>query len=56
MLPKRRRRTGNAFPTFIAQNYGTKKEEQIRSGLKGAVLATADAVGVLYYIIRRKSC
>ncbi|MBD5134431.1 MAG: MATE family efflux transporter [Lachnospiraceae bacterium] len=27
---------GNAFSTFIAQNYGAKKEERIRSGLKGA--------------------
>ena len=31
---------GNAFSTFIAQNYGAKKEERIRKGLKGAV-ATA---------------
>lgn len=30
---------GNAFSTFIAQNYGAKKEERIRAGLKGAVLA-----------------
>ena len=30
---------GNAISTFIAQNYGAKKEERIRSGLKGAVLA-----------------
>lgn len=29
---------GNAFSTFIAQNYGAKKEERIRSGLKGAIL------------------
>lgn len=28
----------NAFSTFIAQNHGAKKEERIRSGLKGAVL------------------
>ncbi len=28
---------GNAFSTFIAQNYGAKKEERIRAGLKGAV-------------------
>ncbi len=27
---------GNAFSTFIAQNYRAKKEERIRSGLKGA--------------------
>ena len=30
---------GNAFSTFIAQNYGAKKEERIRAGLKGAVVA-----------------
>jgi len=29
---------GNAFSTFIAQNYGAKKEDRIRAGLKGAVL------------------
>jgi len=27
---------GNAFSTFIAQNYGAKEEARIRSGLKGA--------------------
>lgn len=31
---------GNAFSTFIAQNYGAKKEKRIRAGLKGAVLAS----------------
>ena len=30
---------GNAFSTFIAQNYGAKQEERIRTGLKGAVRA-----------------
>ena len=30
---------GNAFSTFIAQNYGAGKEERIRDGLKGAVRA-----------------
>ncbi len=30
---------GNAFSTFIAQNYGAKKEERIREGLKGAVIS-----------------
>lgn len=30
---------GNTFSTFIAQNYGAKKEDRIRSGLKGAVAA-----------------
>ena len=28
---------GNAFSTFIAQNYGAKERERIRVGLKGAV-------------------
>ena len=32
---------GNAFSTFIAQNYGAKKERRIREGLKGAVLTAA---------------
>ncbi len=32
---------GNAFSTFIAQNYGAKKEDRIRSGLKGAILLSA---------------
>lgn len=31
---------GNAFSTFIAQNYGAKKEKRIKSGLKGAVIAS----------------
>lgn len=31
---------GNAFSTFIAQNYGAKKTERIRVGLRGAVLAS----------------
>ena len=31
---------GNAFSTFIAQNYGAKKEERIRAGLNGAVAAS----------------
>ncbi|MGN0298754.1 MAG: MATE family efflux transporter [Lachnospiraceae bacterium] len=30
---------GNAFSTFIAQNYGAQKKERIQEGLKGAVLA-----------------
>lgn len=29
---------GNAFSTFIAQNYGAKQEARIQKGLKGAVL------------------
>ena len=31
---------GNAFSTFIAQNYGAKREERIRAGLKGAILVS----------------
>lgn len=31
---------GNAFSSFIAQNYGAKKEDRIRKGLKGAVTAS----------------
>ena len=31
---------GNAFSTFIAQNYGAGKRERIRAGLKGAVIAS----------------
>ena len=29
---------GNAFSTFIAQNYGARKQDRIREGLKGAVI------------------
>ena len=29
---------GNAFSTFIAQNYGAKEKQRIHAGLKGAVL------------------
>ena len=28
---------GNAFSTFIAQNYGAQKQDRIRAGLKGAI-------------------
>lgn len=31
---------GNAFSTFIAQNYGAQKENRIRAGLKGAALVS----------------
>lgn len=30
----------NAFSTFIAQNYGAKKDDRIRKGLKGAVMVS----------------
>ena len=29
---------GNAFSTFIAQNYGAKKRERIKKGIKGAII------------------
>lgn len=61
---------GNAFSTFIAQNYGAKKDDRIRAGLKGAVItsigvtgiwwsvpigwALADMIGICYYIFRKK--
>ncbi len=31
---------GNAFSTYVAQNYGAGKEERIRRGMKDAVLST----------------
>ena len=31
---------GNAFSTYIAQNYGAKKEDRIRAGFKGAVTSS----------------
>ena len=31
---------GNAFSIFIAQNYGAKKEERIKKGIQGAVMAS----------------
>ena len=37
---------GNAFSTFIAQNYGAKQSGRIRAGLKGAV-ATSMGFGVV---------
>lgn len=47
---------GNAFSTFIAQNYGAGKEERIRAGLKGAVLAAlvfSIVVSVFVWIFAR---
>ena len=44
---------GNAFSTFIAQNYGAKKEERIQKGLKGAVISSivfSVAVSVIVWI------
>ncbi len=36
---------GNAFSTFVAQNYGAKKEERIRTGIR-----TAGAVGFSLFV------
>ncbi|MDY5022435.1 MAG: MATE family efflux transporter [Blautia sp.] len=47
---------GNAFSTFIAQNYGAQKESRIRAGLKGAVGASmlfCVAVSTLVWIFAR---
>lgn len=47
---------GNAFSTFIAQNYGAKKEDRIRSGLKGSILLSAAfciVVSALVWIFAR---
>ena len=47
---------GNAFSTFIAQNYGAKKDDRIRAGLKGAVgtsMAFCIVVSALVWIFAR---
>ena len=47
---------GNAFSTFIAQNYGARQEQRIRAGLKGAVWAAAlfcAAVSALVFLLAR---
>lgn len=47
---------GNAFSTFIAQNYGAGKQDRIRSGLKGAVassFAFCITVSVLVWAMAR---
>ncbi len=44
---------GNAFSTFIAQNYGAGEKERIRKGLRSAVLAAfifCTAVSLLVFI------
>ena len=44
---------GNAFSTFIAQNYGARNRERIQAGLKGAVVATVGfslAVSALVFV------
>lgn len=47
---------GNAFSTFIAQNYGAKKPERIRIGLKGAAAVSmifCAVVSTAVYIFAR---
>lgn len=47
---------GNAFSTFIAQNYGAKNEARIRRGLKGAVLLAilfCAVISVLVFVCAR---
>jgi putative MATE family efflux protein len=47
---------GNAFSTFIAQNYGARQERRIRAGLRGAVCAAAGfsaAVSALVCVFAR---
>ena len=44
---------GNAFSTFLAQNYGARNRERIQAGLKGAVVATVGfslAVSALVFV------
>lgn len=44
---------GNAFSTFIAQNYGARDRARIQAGLKGAVIAAAGfslAVSALVFV------
>lgn len=47
---------GNAFSTFIAQNYGAGKKERIRQGIRSAVLTSmlfGGAVSLLVWIFAR---
>lgn len=42
---------GNAFSTFIGQNYGAQKEERIRKGLRGAVTGSISFCLVISAVI-----
>lgn len=47
---------GNAFSTFIAQNYGAKESARIRAGLKGAVcisMAFCVVISALVFVFAR---
>ena len=43
---------GNAFSTFIAQNYGAKEKKRIQQGLKAAVCISAIFCVVIYVFVR----
>lgn len=48
---------GNAFSTFIAQNYGARRSGRIRAGLKGAIAASmafSAAVSALVWLFGRQ--
>ena len=42
---------GNAFPTFIAQNYGAGKQERIRGGIRSAVFCALAFCAVVSLIV-----
>lgn len=47
---------GNAFSTFISQNYGARKEDRIRKGLKSAILTSSVfciLISILVWIFAR---
>lgn len=47
---------GNAFSTFIAQNFGARKEERIRKGVKSALITTvlfSLVISILVFFIRQ---
>ena len=47
---------GNAFSTFIAQNYGARNKERIQAGLRGAVIASVGfcaAISAVVWIFAR---
>ena len=42
---------GNAFSTFIAQNYGARKKDRIQAGLKGAMLVVVVFCAVVSTVV-----
>lgn len=45
---------GNAFSTYVAQNYGAKEEKRIKNGIKSAVILTIASLGtrvLLAYVL-----